>query len=467
MIWQYLKQDITSSQADKAYNQVLGNHYKLNREYLKKSNNKELKYKIACAKKSNLLKIDDEKCLALAFTPYKAVKMTNEERSKLSKKFTSKSKIDLLKIQSEPYSEKAYLKYSPELFLKMFNSSGMANRRENLNINFTKEFINRLAKSPKISRFINLVVRDSKLKNVQKSILNIDGNNINAKSNFLLAMHSLKNSQNKKALSFLQLSHDKTKKRVAKDKAMFWMYQITKDSSYLSKLLLSMDINVYSLFAHDMLDSDVVNFFTKTEVNDKINKKDLQNPFEWSEILAEIQGTPKEKLFDLSKKFEQKNMIPVNRFVLEKAYSYNMHGFIMPYDEYLSDLPIDEKALVYSIMRQESSYVPSALSRSFALGLMQIMPFLVDALAKELKEKIEYKEMFIPEKNIKYSLKHLKWMRKSLSHPLFIAYGYNGGTGFLRKHLKTGAFKDGKYEPYLSMEMMGNSETREYGKRVP
>ena len=466
MIWQYLKQDITSTQADKAYDQILGNHYKLNREYLKKSNNKELKYKIACSKRSNLLKIDDEKCLALAFTPYKSLKMTNKERIKLSKKFTSQSKIDLLKIQSEPYSEKAYLKYSPEAFLRMFNSSGMKNRRENLNINFTKEFINRLSSSPKISRFINLIVRDSKLKNLQKSILNIDGNSVNAKSNFLLAMHSVKSSQNKKALSYLQLSHNKTKKRMNRDKAIFWMYQITRDKSYLSELLLSMDINIYSLYARDTLNTEVVNFFTTTQVNDKINDRSLQNPFEWNEILSEIKATPKEKLFDLSKKFEHKNMVPVNRFVLEKAYSFNMHGFIMPYDEHLSDLSIDEKAFVYSIMRQESNYIPSALSRSFALGLMQLMPFLVDALAKESKEKIEYKEMFTPAKNIEYSLKHLKWMRKSLSHPLFIAYAYNGGTGFWRKHLKTGAFKDGRYEPYLSMEMMGNSESREYGKRV-
>ncbi len=466
MIWQYLKQDITSAQADKAYTQISGNHRKLNRAYLKKSDNKELKYKIACAKRSNLLKISDEKCLDLAFTPYKSIKMTNAERAKLSKKFTSKNRVDLLKIQSEPYSEKAYLKYGPEAFLRMFNSSGVANRRDNLNIKFTKEFIGKLAKSPKVSRFISLVVRDPKLDKLRESILFIDGNEVGAGSNFLLAMHSLKSSKTKKALSYLKFSHDKAKRRMDRDKATFWMYQTTMDKSYLSKLLLSMDINIYSLYAHDVLNTDVVNFFTTTQVSDEVSKKDLRDPFEWNEILSEIKSTSKEKLFDLSKKFEQKNMIPVNRFVLEKAYDFNMHGFIMPYDEHLSDLSIDEKAFVYSIMRQESSYIPSALSRSFALGLMQLMPFLVDALAKESKEKIEYKDMFTPEKNIEYSLKHLKWMRKSLSHPLFIAYAYNGGTGFWRKHLKTGAFKDGNYEPYLSMEMMGNSQSREYGKRV-
>ncbi len=466
MIWQYLKQDITSAQADKAYAQVLGNHYKLNREYLKKSSNKELEYKITCAKKNNLLKISDDKCLDIAFTPYKAIKMSNTQRDKLSKKITSQETKDLLKIQSEPNSENAYIKYDPSLVLKMFTTSGSKYRREKLNINFSQKFINRLAKSSTMSRFISTVVRDNQLDNLQKSILKIDAQNISSRSNFLLALHSLKNSKKEKALLYLQASYEKAKKRKDKDRAVFWMYQATKDKAHLHKLLLSMDINIYTLQAHDILDIDVVNFFTSTQTNNKLSSVNLKNPFEWDKIKSEIKSTPNDKLFELSKKYEQKNMIPVNRFVLEKAYRFNVHGYVMPYDEYLSELSIDEKALVYSIMRQESNYIPSALSRSFALGLMQIMPFLVDALAKELKEKIEYKEMFIPQKNIKYSLKHLKWMRRSLSHPLMIAYGYNGGTGFLRKHLKTGAFKEGQYEPYLSMEMMSNSETREYGKRV-
>ena len=74
--------------------------------------------------------------------------------------------------------------------------------------------------------------------------------------------------------------------------------------------------------------------------------------------------------------------------------------------------------------------------------------------------------MFKPEVNIKYAIRHLEWMKKSLYHPLFMAYAYNGGMGFLRKHLKQGAFSIGAYEPFLSMELMSNSQSREYGKKV-
>ena len=197
----------------------------------------------------------------------------------------------------------------------------------------------------------------------------------------------MKYQKKKKALEYLTASFEKSKGRSQKDKSLFWMYQVSKDKKYLNKLLLSMDINIYTLYAREMLDESMVNFFTSTKVTDELSPKSIQDPFSWSEILKEISKTPKDKLFELSKTYQQKNMIPVQSFILEKAYGFNMHGYIMPYDRYLTELSIDEKALVYSIMRRESSYIPAALSPSFALGLMQLMPFLVDDIAKKQKKR--------------------------------------------------------------------------------
>jgi len=171
-------------------------------------------------------------------------------------------------------------------------------------------------------------------------------------------------------------------------------------------------------------------------------------------------------VFDLASSYNQKEMIPVQSFIIQKAYKFKMHGYIMPYNEYLENLTNDDKALVYAIMRQESHLIPSALSRSYALGLMQLMPFLVDAIGKQCNENVCYNDMFKPEKNIDYALKHLKWMKKSIYHPLFIAYAYNGGMGFLRRFLEKGKFTHEKYEPFLSMELMSNTQSREYGKKV-
>ena len=466
LIWQYFKQDITSAQADSAYKQILGKNSKLNRAYLKKSDNRELQYKLDCKKRVDLLKIEDQECFDFAINSYKTLNMSNEERVKISRRVRDKWRLELLKIQSEEPTQKAYEKYDADTIIRMFITSGSRYRKSNLNIFFNKEFIDKLSESSKIFQFLKIVIRDESLDKIHKSILHLDANKISANSNFLLALHVLKYHKKEKALEYLRVSYEKSTKSFQKDKSLFWMYQVSKNKKYLNRLLLSMDINIYTLYAHEILDESVVNFFTSVVMKNELSSKSIEDPFSWNEILKEISLVPKDKLFELSKSYQQKNMVPVQSFVLEKAYGFNMHGYIMPYEEYLSDLSIDEKALVYSIMRQESNYIPAALSRSYALGLMQLMPFLVDDIAKKAKETIVYQDMFSPKKNIEYSLKHLEWMRRSLSHPLYMAYAYNGGLGFLKKHLKTGAFRDGEYEPFLSMELMANSQSREYAKRV-
>jgi soluble lytic murein transglycosylase len=165
-------------------------------------------------------------------------------------------------------------------------------------------------------------------------------------------------------------------------------------------------------------------------------------------------------------KFNAKDDEVVHAFIYTKMLKYKTHNYIMPYKKVTQELSNDDKALLYALAKQESQFIPSALSRSYALGVMQMMPFLVDALAKQKKEKVELNEMFNPYKNITYSKKHIKWIQKSLYHPLFIAYAYNGGMGFTRRHLKTGSFTKGSFEPFLSMELMSNTESREYGKKV-
>ena len=471
MIWQYLKQDITPQQADSAYEQVEGNIGKIKKLYLNKSNNETLQREIECKSEKDLLSIDEKDCLKLAMSPYKTLSLDDLSREKLLGKLESKHAIDLVKIQAEPYSEKAYEGYDASTVLTMFVSTTRKHRRENLNIKLSKSFINSIFSKDSSSwrkfSFIKLVIKDDKLDKLQESILLLDGEHINSESNFLLAMYHLKNSRTDSALRHFEFAKIKATKRINVDKNRFWMYLTTEDKKYLNELLLSVDINIYTLYAKEKLGKKVKNYFSTIEIIAENSKKDICDPFIWNQIMKEIKDTPKSELFKLADKYKQKNMVPVQSFIIEKIYDFKIHGYIMPYDEYLGEISNDDKAIVYALMRQESYLVPSALSRSFALGLMQIMPFVTDDLSKRIKNPIAcYDDMFQPSYNIKYALKHLEWMKKSLYHPLFTAYAYNGGMGFFRKHLKTGAFEKGKYEPFMSMEMISNKESREYGKKV-
>ena len=100
------------------------------------------------------------------------------------------------------------------------------------------------------------------------------------------------------------------------------------------------------------------------------------------------------------------------------------------------------------------------------MGTMQIMPFLSKAIAKELKESYNIFDQFDAKTNLRYANHHLNYLERKLDHPLYIAYAYNGGIGFTKRLLKTELFKKGKYEPFLSMELLPYDETKKYGKKV-
>jgi len=471
MIWQYMKQDISSKEADKAYSQVEGNIWKIKKAYLKKSTNKLYQKESKCKSQKDLLSIVEKECLNLALNPYKTLNLDTLSREELLTRVDSRRMQEIIKIQAEPYSEEAYLSYDANTILTMFISTTSQIRRENLNKKYSKNFINKMfskeASNWKKFSLIKIIVNDDKLDKLQSSILSINGENVGFNSNFLLGLNQLKLSHITSAIKYFELAKSKAEHQSQIDKATFWIYLSSSDEKYLQELSLSVKINIYTLYAHEKLGSKVDNYFSSVGVEKVKSNKNICDPFVWNDIMQEIKETPKEKLFELANKYNQKDMMAVQAYIIEKAYRFKMHGYVMPYDEYLGEVSTDRKALVYALMRQESNLIPAALSRSFALGLMQIMPFVTDDLSKRMKNPIScYNDMFDPSYNIKYALKHLKWMDKSLYHPLFTAYAYNGGMGYFRKHLRTGAFGEGKYEPFLSMELMRNKESREYGKKV-
>jgi len=468
MIWQYLNQNITPQQADLAYSQVKSTkNNKIFYRYARKTDDKRIKRKAKCKKEKNLLDIIDSECLKTAITIKKSIKYTNKQRDQLIARLTDDSLICMLNIQNEQNIQKAYIKYPPDKFLHFFNRVGYRYRNKNLNITLDNKFIESLSCEDEVSNFIKIVVNTKSLYNLQKSLLDINGNIFDSMSNFFLGLNHLNYGNKGKAIEFFRLSRDKALSPINRDKSIFWLYQVTKDKKYLTDLVASFDINIYTLFAKDMLDVETTNYFTDTKDNASLHSLNLQNPYHWDKIYKEITVAPKDSMLKLLDKYNQKNMKPVQAYILQKASDYKVHAYLMPYDKYLKNLSVDDKALVYALMRQESQYIPSALSCSFAQGLMQMMPFVTKAISKEIKHPVsDLNQMFEPEHNLRYARHHLRWMQRSLYHPLFIAYAYNGGIGFFKRYLLSNKFNKGNYEPYLSMEMMSNTQSREYGKKV-
>ena len=128
-----------------------------------------------------------------------------------------------------------------------------------------------------------------------------------------------------------------------------------------------------------------------------------------------------------------------------------------------------EKALIYSIVRQESNFDPQAESYKGALGLMQLMPATAKAVAISLniefdKERLKSDHNY----NIKLGASYLRSLIKKYdgSYPLAIA-AYNAGPHNVNKWIKrVGNPIQNDVDLIDWIERIPYRETRNYVQRV-
>lgn len=120
-----------------------------------------------------------------------------------------------------------------------------------------------------------------------------------------------------------------------------------------------------------------------------------------------------------------------------------------------------EEDMIYAIMRQESKFREDAVSRSGAIGLMQILPSTGIWLAKKLKK--ENIDLFNPEDSIYLGSKFFSDLLNSNSKDFqWAAIAYNGGPGNLRKWKKN--FYDNDF--YYFLEILPSEESRNYARKT-
>lgn len=285
---------------------------------------------------------------------------------------------------------------------------------------------------------------------------------------FYLFLTALNLEDNQKALTHIDLAISKAKFRIDKDKALFWKYLAFEDFASLEALSQSFNVNFYSVQAKEKLGLEFENLYFDLPIDANSTQEiDYKDPFLCVNCIAKMKNTdPLEfekykKLFASSEKTK-----PHLSILLTHESNFKANYFLTPFEQNLTEIPLQRKAIIYALGRQESRFLPNVISRSFALGTMQIMPFVAKDIAKQLGDEYEIDNLFDPNISLKYSNKVIDILEKEFKHPLFVAYAYNGGGGTLRGILKREYFKLKKFEPYLSMELFPRGETREYGKQV-
>ncbi|HMK43926.1 MAG TPA: transglycosylase SLT domain-containing protein [Dissulfurispiraceae bacterium] len=121
--------------------------------------------------------------------------------------------------------------------------------------------------------------------------------------------------------------------------------------------------------------------------------------------------------------------------------------------------------LLWAVMRQESRFVPHAVSSSGAVGLMQLMPATARLVAAKagLVEKPTRSALIYPELNIPLGAAYLNTLQmKYERNYAFIAAAYNAGPGRVDRWRVQLAGTD--LEQFI--ELIPYTETRDYAKQV-
>lgn len=470
-IYEYVQSDaVTPKEAKALFGMVHTMNMRFFHLFAKKMDNLEYKKISKCVDLdvSALLKEDDE-CLNMGINIAKVTSLPKGQLKLIKPRLKhNKEIVNLIMLMENENVYEAALSSDINTFLTLFNGSITAYKAAIFNQNIIpKEQMDRLSHSAKFNQFAYNVAQNDKLDNVQKSLLSVTpAAGVNAKALFYLGLNALKYEEKERALYFFELSNERSTKGEEKDKALFWQYLVTKDKHYLERIVQDNDINIYSLYAYEMLDLPYKNIVSPV-LEGTHPSFNVNDPFAWIKVMNKVYHMSSEEVETLAQSFKYANTLPHYSYLMERATRYSKNYYPIPYPEEINSYTIHRQALMLAIARQESRFIPSVVSTSYALGMMQFMPFVARDIAK--KEKLEdfsVSAMFDPRIAYLFGNIHLNFLEKSLYHPLFVAYAYNGGMGFTKKHLQAGAFSDGMYEPFLSMETMINEESREYGKKV-
>ncbi|MDE5603760.1 MAG: lytic transglycosylase domain-containing protein [Helicobacter sp.] len=473
-IWLYLQQNITPKEASEAYELANKKNQQLFRLYYKKGDNKTLSRKTHCEQMNlQVLLKQDSQCIAYALTLKKMESLDRQSLLKLAKKLStthstlsknieilaSKNPFNLL-IQTDANNfADFYFKVSPNYRHKL---------NQYLPIKTLKNYLK--AQNTLFQKALRHIILNPAMHKFNQSLTSINPQEIlpyiDAEIAFYLGLNAAKYHKNQKALTFFNYSTQKAKYAFYKNRGTFWAYLISQDTKYLQTLAQSKSVDIYSLASLELTNAKA-QFTIVRDIDTKnaLAQWNTHNPFEWQKI-KDSYKTSQNK----AKLLEEVNYSNTKAHYVWLNKQKEIEYFLMPYKEIFSAFPPDKQALLYALGRQESLFIPTAISTSYALGLMQLMPFNVTAIAKELGEsdKVSYLDMFNPAINVPYAEYFTRPLEREFKHPLFISYAYNGGPGFTRSLLgKNYLFKKSNpLDPWYSMEMIPYEETRTYGKKV-
>lgn len=119
--------------------------------------------------------------------------------------------------------------------------------------------------------------------------------------------------------------------------------------------------------------------------------------------------------------------------------------------------------LVASLIRQESSFNPNAISPKNAVGLMQLLPKTGKLVAKQVRlRRFSPPQLFTPSVNLQLGTRYFRGMVDKFGAFEYALAAYNAGSDRVEDWLKLGKYRD----PQEFVESIPFTETREYVQAI-
>lgn len=152
-------------------------------------------------------------------------------------------------------------------------------------------------------------------------------------------------------------------------------------------------------------------------------------------------------------------ILNIEEKILKYFYPIQYEGYVYNYSK---ELEIDPM-LTFAIIKTESNFDKNVVSKSGAIGLMQLMESTAKEQAQKLNIEYSKEKLFNPETNLKIGLNYFNTLLDYYNQNYILAFAaYNAGLGNVQKWIDEGIIKkDGS-----DIENIPFKETNLYVRKI-
>lgn len=149
----------------------------------------------------------------------------------------------------------------------------------------------------------------------------------------------------------------------------------------------------------------------------------------------------------------------IENIILKYLYPIKYEEYVVKYSNELNIDPM----LSYAIIKTESNFKTEVISKSGAVGLMQLMDNTAKEQAQKLNVEYTNETLLNPEKNILLGLNYFSTLLNKFNQNYILAFtAYNAGLGNVQKWISNGTIK----EDGTDIENIPFKETNMYVRKI-